>query len=118
MTAEKYHSDHGKHRYEVVDQLKNSLTKFLYTELPIKVIMDCRTAATHTFRRRLGFKQYNITLTRKQLMLAKIESSFVGENMKHNIMSFVIGLIYIFMAVDSQLKLIKIVIVKAILTMK
>ena len=71
MTEEKYHSDHGKHRYEVVDELKNRLTKFLYTELPIKVIMDCRTAATHTFRRRLGFKQYNITLTRKQLMLAK-----------------------------------------------
>ena len=29
MTTQKYHSDHRKHRYEIVDELKKKPTDFL-----------------------------------------------------------------------------------------
>lgn len=32
------------------------------------------------FRTRLGFKQYDVTLTKEQQVLTKIKSSFGGEN--------------------------------------
>ena len=44
--------------------------------------MDCRTTAAHKFRIRLGFKQYDIILTKEQSVLTKIKISFEGENMQ------------------------------------
>ena len=51
-------------------------------KLAIKVIMDCRATSAHKFRRRLGFKQYDVILTKEQSVLTKIMSSFEGENME------------------------------------
>ena len=45
-------------------------------ELTIKIIMDWRTVAAHNFRTRLGFKQYDVILTKEQLVLIKIMTSF------------------------------------------
>ena len=45
-------------------------------ELAIKVIMVCRTVATHKFTTRAGFKQYDVTLTKEQSVLTKIMTSF------------------------------------------
>ena len=44
--------------------------------------MDCRATSTHKFRTRLGFKQYDVILTKEQSVLTKIISSFEGENMQ------------------------------------
>ena len=44
--------------------------------------MDCRTAAAYKFRTRLGFKQYDVILTKEQSVLTKLESSVEGENMQ------------------------------------
>ena len=44
--------------------------------------MDCRTTLTHKFRTRLGFKQYDVILTKEQSVLTKIMSLFEGENMQ------------------------------------
>ena len=44
--------------------------------------MDCRTTAAHKFRTRLGFKQYDVILTKKQTVLTKMMSSFEGGNMQ------------------------------------
>ena len=44
--------------------------------------MDCRTKAVHKYRIRLGFKQYNVILTKEQSLLTKIMTSFGGENMQ------------------------------------
>ena len=52
----KYHSDHRKHRYELVEPKKQVNRIFKDKKLAIKVIMDCRTTSTHKFRTRLGFK--------------------------------------------------------------
>ena len=44
--------------------------------------MDRRTTAAYRFRTRLGFKQYDVILTREQSMPTKIKSSFERENMQ------------------------------------
>ena len=46
---------------------------FIDKELANKVILDCRTTAAHKFGERLGFKQYNIPLTKEQSVLTKIK---------------------------------------------
>ena len=43
--------------------------------------IDFRTT-THKCRTRLGFKQYDVILTKEQLVLTKIKSSFEGDNMQ------------------------------------
>ena len=44
--------------------------------------MDCRTTSAHKFRTRLGFKQYDVILTKEQSVLTKVMSSFEVENMQ------------------------------------
>ena len=51
-------------------------------KLAIKVIMDCTTTSVQNFRTRLGFKQYDVILTKEQSLLTKMMSSFEGENMQ------------------------------------
>ena len=43
--------------YELVDEPKNKPTIFFIDEdLPVKIIMDCRTTEARKVRTRLGFK--------------------------------------------------------------
>ena len=63
----KYNSNHRKHRYELVEEPKKQVNRiFIDKKLAIKVIMDCRTTMANKFRTRLGFKQYDIILTKEQ----------------------------------------------------
>ena len=52
--------------------------------------MDCRTTSAYRFRARLGFKQYDVILTKEQSVLTKLLSSFEGENMQtqYNVLSY------------------------------
>ena len=54
-------------------------------KLAIRNIMDCKTTSAHKFRAKLGFKQYNVILT-KQSVLTKVISLLEGGNMQtqHN----------------------------------
>ena len=63
-------------------QKKQSNTIFVEKELAIKVILDCRTTAAHKFRTRLGFKQYDVILTKEQSVLTKTKNSFKGESIQ------------------------------------
>ena len=58
--------------------------------------MDCRTKSAHKFTTRLGFKQYDVILTKEQSVLTKIMSSFKGENMQtqHNVLNTRIDLYF------------------------
>ena len=49
--------------------------------------MECRKKSAHKFRTRLGFKQYDVILTKEQSELTEILSSFKRENMQtqHNV---------------------------------
>ena len=79
----KYHSDHKKHRCDLVEEPKKEVNRIFTDEkLAIKVIMDCRTTSALKFRTKLGFKQYDIILTNEQSVLTKIMSPFEGENMQ------------------------------------
>ena len=49
-----------------MNQKKQYNRVFIRKELAAKVIMDCRTTAVHKFTTRLGFKQYDVILTKKQ----------------------------------------------------
>ena len=68
----KYHSDHRKHRYELVEEPKKQCYRiFINEKLVKKVIVDCQTKSTHKFRTRLGFKQYDVILTKKTISVNK-----------------------------------------------
>ena len=43
--------------------------------------MDCRTTSALEFRATLGFKQYDVILTKEQSVLTEIMGLFEGENM-------------------------------------
>ena len=59
-------SSHRKHRYELVEEPKNQVNRiFINKKIGIKVIMDCRTTLVHKFRARLGFKHYDVILTKE-----------------------------------------------------
>ena len=55
---------------------------FIHKEFAVKVIMDCRTTASHKFRTRLGFKQCDVILTKKQSVTTKMKRSFEAENIE------------------------------------
>ena len=77
MNTEKYLSNHTKHRYELIDEGRKQTNRiFIRKELATKVIMNCRTTKAHTIRARLGFRQYDVILTKEQFVLTKIISSF------------------------------------------
>ena len=60
--------------------------KFMYAHecIIIPIIMHCRVATPKSieFRSKLGFSQYDITLTKEQSVLKSIMDGFKGENMQ------------------------------------
>ena len=50
---------------------------FIHKELAVKVIIDCRITAAHKFRTRLGFKQYDVILTKEDEISADENKKFV-----------------------------------------
>ena len=69
---------------------------FIDEKLAIKVTMDCRITSAHKFKTRLGFKQYDVILTKEQSVLTKIISSFDGEIMqtRYNVLTYRIDLYF------------------------
>ena len=77
----KCHSDHSKHRYQLIKKPKEHANRILIHEkLAIKIIFDCKATLGYKFRARLGLKRYDVILTKGQSLLTKIKSSFEGEN--------------------------------------
>ena len=60
--------------------------KFMYVHecIIIPIIMRCRVASLKSieFKNRLGFNQYDITLTKEQSILKSVMDAFEGENMQ------------------------------------
>ena len=86
--------------------------------------MDCRTTSARKLKTRLGFKQYDVILTKERSMLTRIMSSFKGENMQtqFNVLGYNIDLNFIFMlstlTISLKQKLMKMDTVISILTIK
>ena len=91
--AIKYNSNHRKHRYELelIEEPKKQCNRtFIDEKLSINIIMSCETTSGDICRARLGFKQYDVILTKEQSVLTKIVRSFEGENMQteYNVLSY------------------------------
>ena len=56
--------------------------RFLHDDLPLKVIMDCRTDKLCNFKRKLGFKVHDVINTKEQTVLESIKNTFEGEDMQ------------------------------------
>ena len=52
--------------------------------------MDCRTTPAVNFKTRLGFSQYDLTMTQEQSILSKIVTLFAAEEMilQHNVLAY------------------------------
>ena len=93
----KYDTNHRKHRYELIKEPKKQVNSiFMDEKLAIKVVTDCKTTSALKCRTRLGFKQYDVILTKEQSVLTKIISSFEGENMQtqYKVVSYKIDLCF------------------------
>ena len=51
----------------ITARIKQCNTVFIDEKLAMKVFMSWRAASAHKFRRRLGFKQYDVTLDKKNI---------------------------------------------------
>ena len=49
--------------------------------------MDCITSLAHKFRTRLGFKQYNVILTKEQLASANKNNKSENMQTQYNVLS-------------------------------
>ena len=95
--TKRYNSNHRKHKYELVEEPKKQVNRiFIDQNLTIKVILDCRTTSAQKFKTRLGFKQYDVILTKEESVLTKIISSFKGENLQtqYNVLRYRIYLYF------------------------
>ena len=87
----KYNSNHRKHRYKLVEEPNKQINRiFIDGKLGLKVTIDYRTTSAHKLKTRLGFKQYDVILTKEQSVVTKIVSSFERENMQtqYNVLSY------------------------------
>ena len=78
----KYDKIYKKHRYKLVDEpMKQSYRRFLYIDLALKIIMDCRTDETCNLKRKLRFTLHDVINTKEQTIINSIKDPFEGEDM-------------------------------------
>ena len=81
--------------------------------------MDCRTDKYHAvLKKNLGFKLYNVINTKEQTIINSIKIHLKEKIYKPNIVFQAIGLIFIFININLQLKLMNQDILTEILIMK
>ena len=72
---------HKRHGSEFIEGIK---FMYAYECIIIPVIMHCRVSTPKSieFRSKLGFNEYDITLTKEQSVLKSVKDAFEGENMQ------------------------------------
>ena len=82
-TTKKYPSKCRKHRCEIVDEPKEQPHRiFIHDDLAIKIIMDSKTDESCNFKRRLGFKLYDVINTKQQTITKAIKEVFEREDIQ------------------------------------
>ena len=72
-----------KCRYELIDEpIKQSHRKFIYNDLALKIIMDCRTDESCNLKRNLGFTLHDVINPKEQTVINSIKDSFEGDDMQ------------------------------------
>ena len=83
VITNKYDQVYKKHRYELVDNPKKQPnSRFLRSDLALKVIMGCRTDESCNLKRNLGFRLHDKINTKEQTVLKSIKDAFEGEDIQ------------------------------------
>ena len=107
VIANKFYPVYKKHRYELVDKPKEQPSRrFLLSDLALKVIMDCRTDESCNLKRNLGFKLHDLINTKEQTVINSIKDEFEKEDIQLNTVFLATGLVFTFININLQLKLI------------
>ena len=79
----KYNKEYKKCRYKIIDEPnKQPHRRFLRNDLTLKIIMNCRTDESCTFKRNLGFRLHDVINTKEQTVINSIKDAFEGEDMQ------------------------------------
>ena len=79
----KYNKEYKKCRYKIIDEPnKQPHRRFLRNDLALKIIMNCRTDESCTFKRNLGFRLHDVINTKEQTVINSIKDAFEGEDMQ------------------------------------
>ena len=68
--------------------------------------MDCRTDESCNLKRNLGFKLHDLINTKEQTVINSIKDEFEKEDIQLNTVFLATGLIFTFININLQLKLI------------
>ena len=83
LITNKYNKICKKHRYELVDKpIKQSDRRFLHIHSALKIIMNCRTDKSCSFKKNLRFKLLDVINTKEQTIINSIKDMFEGENIQ------------------------------------
>ena len=83
LITNKYNKIYKKHRYELVDKpIKQSDRRFLHIHSALKIIMNCRTDKSCSFKKNLRFKLLDVINTKEQTIINSIKDMFEGENIQ------------------------------------
>ena len=86
VVTNKYDKIYKKSRYELVDKpIKQPNRRFLHIDLALKIIMDCRTDKSWSFKKHIGFKLFDVINTKEQTIINSIKDAFEGENIQNSI---------------------------------
>ena len=83
VITNKYDPVYKKHRYELADKPKKQPDRrFLYSDLALKVIMDCWTDESCNLKRKLGFNLRDVINTKEQTVFTSKKDPFEGEDIQ------------------------------------
>ena len=69
----KYDKKYKKSKSELNESTKQPNRTFIYTDLALKIIMDCRTDKSCNFKRNLGFTLDDVINTKEQTVIYSIQ---------------------------------------------
>ena len=103
----KYNKEYKKCRCEIIDEPKKKQLRrtFLHNDLALKIIMNCRTDESCSFKRNLGFRLHDVINTKEQTVINSIKDAFEGEDMQaqYTVIGYMIDLFFI--NINLRLKL-------------
>ena len=66
----------------MIHSIKQSNRRFIHNDLALKIIKNCRTDGSRSFKRNLGFRLHDVINTKEQTVINSIKDAFEGEDMQ------------------------------------
>ena len=78
----KYDEEYKKCRYELHESTNQPHRRFIHVALAFKVIKNCKTDESCTFKENLEFTLHDVINTKEQSVIKSIKNAFEGEDMQ------------------------------------